>query len=94
MLPAFSGSEGVEHAGLQGENGKGCLGQIQHPDGRIHGMDMLSVFCYADKAAGDFIKGEKLTKEFLSGLLYDYPSLFIDSDIKNYNSGITLVFIN
>lgn len=41
----------------------------------------------------DFIKGEKISKNLMSGFFYDYPFLALDADIKNYNSGITLVML-
>lgn len=45
------------------------------------------------KKIKDYIKGEKITKKLMSGFFYDYPFLALDPDIKNYNSGITLVLV-
>lgn len=45
------------------------------------------------KKIKDYIKGEKITKNLMSGFFYDYPFLALDPDIKNYNSGITIVIV-
>ena len=44
----------------------------------------------------DFINCEKLSDEFIKekGLYDNFPQLALDSDLKNYNSGITLVLLN
>ena len=48
----------MEHTCLQGEDREDCLGQIQHPDRRVHRMDMLPIFCKVQKTVGDFIKSK------------------------------------
>ena len=44
----------------------------------------------------DFVQGEKFGQEQKSSayILKKYPELILDEDFKNYNSGITLVFLN
>ena len=66
MLPACSGTEGMEHTGLKGENGKKRLCQAQHPDGRVYGTGMLPIFRYVQKAVGDFIKGKSRSGDDLN----------------------------
>ena len=84
MLPVFSGSKGMEHTGLQRENCEKRLGQIQHPDGRIHGMEVLSVFGDADKAADHLIKGKESRCND-----HDFPMLFcpVPVDHLKYDAG-------
>lgn len=43
----------------------------------------------------DFINCEKLSESYIQkkGLYEYFPSLILDSDLKNYNSGITLIFL-
>ena len=43
----------------------------------------------------DFIPGEKFGEEQKSGefIVNNFPELILDADLKNYNSGITLVFL-
>ena len=45
------------------------------------------------KQIREYIKGEKVSKNILSGFFFDYPFLALDADIKNYNNGITLVLL-
>ncbi len=84
MLPVFSGAKGMEHTGLQGEDCEKCLGQVQHPDGRIHGTKVLSVFGDADKAADHFIKRKKRSCND-----HDLPMLFctVPVDHLKYDAG-------
>ncbi|MBQ0017396.1 MAG: hypothetical protein KBT30_02045 [Clostridiales bacterium] len=43
----------------------------------------------------DFIPGEKWSDIVIEnkGFVIDFPDLILDSDLKNYNNGITLVFL-
>ena len=43
----------------------------------------------------DFIPGEKFgeTEKHSDFIINNFPELIIDTDLKNYNSGITLVFL-
>ena len=43
----------------------------------------------------DYINCEKMSESYIQRkALYDnFPSLVLDSDLKNYNSGITLIFL-
>ena len=43
----------------------------------------------------DYICGERFgeTEKSLPYILENFPELLLDSDLKNYNSGITLVFL-
>ena len=59
MLPILSGAKGMEHTGLQREDGEKRLGQIQHPDGRIHRANVLSVFGDTHKAGYQLVKGKE-----------------------------------
>lgn len=45
------------------------------------------------KQIKNYIFGEKITKNLLSNFFYEFPFLALDPDIKNYNSGITLVIL-
>lgn len=44
----------------------------------------------------DFINCEKMSKDYIDKkcLYENFPELTLDSDLKNYNSGITLIFLN
>ena len=48
------------------------------------------------KKIKDFIPAEKFGEEQKHSdyILENFPELILDSDLKNYNSGITLVFLN
>ena len=47
------------------------------------------------KKIKDFISGEMFGQEQKSSYYFveNFPELILDSDLKNYNSGITLVFL-
>lgn len=44
----------------------------------------------------DFVNGEKLSDEYIkqNRLYENYPQLILDLDLKNYNSGVSLVILN
>lgn len=42
----------------------------------------------------NYFSGEQLTKEVLHDLCVDFPSLILDLELKNYNSGVILVVVN
>ena len=44
-----------------------------------------------EKKIADFYPCEKLSKEILSILCEKYPSLILDYEISNYNSGVVIV---
>ncbi len=44
-----------------------------------------------DKKIADFYPCEKLSKEILSALCAKYPSIILDYEISNYNSGVVVV---
>ena len=48
------------------------------------------------KVIKDFSSGEKLSIEFIKkhNLYVNFPELLLDSDLKNYNSGISIVIFN
>ena len=59
MLPVFSCAKGMEHTGLQREDGEKRLSQIQHPDRGIYGTNMLSVLDNTNEGSNDLIKGKE-----------------------------------
>ena len=81
----FSGVKLIKVVHGYGSHGKG--GEIKKE------LHKLLYFLKRENTIKNYIKGESITKEVLAGFLEDFPSLVLDTDIKNYNSGITLVFI-
>lgn len=59
-------------------------------------MNTMLLRLLHDKKIKNFVNGEKLNEEFIkNNLLYEnYPQLILDADLKNYNSGVSLIFLN
>ena len=59
-------------------------------------MNSLLLKLLHDKKIKNFVNGEKLSEEFIkNNMLYEnYPQLILDNDLKNYNSGVSLILLN
>ena len=88
-IEAISGSEAKVLKIVHGYGSHGIGGEIKKlAHSRLTELKKM-------KKILDFIPGERFGEEQKNSLfiIKNYPELILDEDLKNYNSGITLVFL-
>lgn len=58
-------------------------------------MNLLLFKLKKEKKIVDYVNGDRLGEDFIQkNALYEkYPSLILDADLKNYNSGVSIIIL-